>query len=76
MDSWTPAEWASFLTALGGFVTLLGSVITTIVLQIKNNARSKENGEKLNAVAAQTNNIADAVPGASTAPTDHIVKGS
>jgi hypothetical protein len=80
MSSWTPEQW---LALIGGLVGLAGTLIGTIVtavLQIRGNAKteaakqiSQDNNAKVTALVAQTNNIADAVPGASTAPTDHIL---
>jgi hypothetical protein len=80
MADWTPADWTTFLTALGGFVTVLGGVIATIVLQVRGNRKtaesamvSQDNNDKLSAVVAQTHEIARAVPQASTAPTEDLV---
>lgn len=79
MESWTADDWIKFLTALGGFVTVLGGVVATIVLQLRGNAKteaakaiSSDTNLKVTATVAQTRNIADAVPGASTAPTDAV----
>lgn len=80
MGTWTPQDWILFLTALGGFATTLGGVIVTIVLQMRGNAKtdaakviSADNNDKLTAVVHQTNNIAAAVPGATTDATDAVI---
>lgn len=80
MGTWTPDDWIKILTALGGFVTLLGTSVTAIILQLRNTAKteaarvlSADNNRQLGAVVRQTNNIADAVPGASTAATDPLI---
>jgi hypothetical protein len=80
MENWTPDQWLAFL---GGAVALLGTLagtITTVILQLRGNAKteaarmiSADNNEKVTAVVAQVHNIADAVPGASTGPTDALV---
>jgi hypothetical protein len=80
MNAWTPQDWLVFFGGLVTVLTALGTGVTTIILQLRGNAKteaaksvSEDNNIKINAIAAQTNNIADAVPGASTAPTDAIV---
>lgn len=81
MGNWTPQDWITFLAALGAFVTTLGGVIATIVLQLRGNAKvdaakaiSLDSNQKVTAVVAQTRNIADAVPGADTSPTDLVIQ--
>lgn len=79
MESWTPADWAIFFTALTTAVASITGAIATVYLQIRGNAKteaakaiSADSNEKVTAVVAQTRNIADAVPGASTQPTDAV----
>ncbi len=79
MAEWTPGDWGIFLTALVAAVASIGGTITTILLQIRGNAKteqakaiSTDSNQKVTAVVAQVRNIADAVPGASTGPTDTV----
>jgi hypothetical protein len=79
MESWTPGDWGIFLTALVAAVGSIGGTFTTIFLQLRGNAKteqakaiSADSNAKVSAVVAQTREIANAVPGASTAPTDGI----
>jgi hypothetical protein len=75
--AYTAQDW---VLILGAFFTGLTG-LATVLLQLRGNAKteaakqiSADNNAKVNAVVAQVHNIADAVPGASTAPTDAIVK--
>lgn len=79
MEMWTPQDWIVFLGALGTFVVTVGGVATTIILQVRGNAKteaakqiSSDNNDKITAVVAQTREIARAVPNASTGPTDAV----
>lgn len=79
MSAWTPEQWITFLTGLGGFLAAL----STIYLQIRGNAKteaakviSADNNVKLNAVVSQTHELARADPVASTAPTDALVQAA
>jgi hypothetical protein len=81
MENWTPDQWLAFL---GGAVALLGTLagtITTVILQLRTNTKveaaraiSTDTNQKTTAIVAQTRNIADAVPGASTDPTDVVIQ--
>lgn len=80
MSAWTVDDWIKILGAMGGFVTLLGTSVTAIILQLRNTAKTEaaraigvDNSQKLNAVVRQTNELARADPNASTAPTDAII---
>ncbi len=76
MAAWTSQDWVVFFGSAGTFL----GVVATVILQIIGNLRtsqakaiSSDNNVKLNAVVSQTNNIADAIPKASTAPTDALM---
>ncbi len=79
MSEWTPEQWGIFLGILATFLTSVGGLATTIILQLRGNAKtdaakaiSADSNEKVTAVVAQTREIARAAPGASTAPTDAV----
>lgn len=81
METWTPQDWVIFLGGLATAVTTIGGVITTIVLQIRGNAKveaaraiSTDTNQKTTAIVAQTREIARAVPDADTAPTDIVIQ--
>lgn len=81
MSAWTPGDWGIFLTALVAAVGSIGGTITTIILQMRGNAKietsaaiSTDTNQKTTAIVAQTRNIADAVPGADTSPTDIVIQ--
>jgi hypothetical protein len=79
MGTWTPGDWGIFFAAAGTFVGVLITGILQIITLWKtaqSKAVSVDNNQKINALVSQTNVIADAVPGASTTPTDHIIAAS
>ena len=76
--AYTAQDWVLIIGAV--FTGLTG--LATIVLQLIGNRKtdsakavSADNNTKISAVVEQTRNIADAVPGASTAPTDAVTTG-
>ncbi len=81
MSTWTPEQWQNFLLSLGGFLTVVAGLATTIILQIRNGAKvdaakaiSTDTNEKTTAIVRQTNELARADPNASSAPTDMIAQ--
>lgn len=82
MSSWTPEQWTNFFLAAGGFLTVaIVPAIINIILTLRGNAKvdaakalSADTNQKTTAIVAQTREIADAVPGASTAPTDIVIQ--
>ncbi len=81
MAAWSVSDWLTFLAAAGAFATTLGGIVTTIILQLRGNAKteqakaiSTDTNIKMTATVAQAREIARAVPGATTAPTDIVIQ--
>jgi len=81
MGAWTPEQWLAFLGGVVALLGTLGGTITTIILQLRGNAKvdaakaiSTDTNQKATAIVAQTREIARAVPDADTSPTDVVIQ--
>jgi len=55
MNTWTPAEWTTFFVAAGGFITLIATQITGVVVSIRNGQKADAN----NTLTQKTHDMVD-----------------
>jgi hypothetical protein len=55
MSSWTPAEWTVFFVSAGGFVTLIATQVTGVIISIRNGQKVDAN----NVLAQKTHDMVD-----------------
>lgn len=63
MENWTPAEWTTFFVAAGGFVTLIATQVTGVIISIQNGKKADINSQKLDATKAKVDEVHEATNG-------------